>query len=161
MTWSFSAQLFNVWMSIGSPLWTQALSDSIWRVWGHSSSEAAFWGTWLAWALARKPWCISHSILHGYCFGMETRCLSPNISLKKKTKKPRALPSGVGTNVKGVWAYWSSWLWASESWELHFIFKHLGRVTLLQELTAVHSIKGSNSLWHGFFSLSFKTETEL
>lgn len=80
---------------------------------------------------------------------------------KKLTKKPRALPSGVGTNVKGVWAYWSSWLWASESWELHFIFKHLGRVTLLQELTAMHSIKVSNSLWHGFFSLSFKTETEL
>lgn len=61
-------------------------------------------------------------------------------------EKPWASPSGVrrafGTNVKGMRAYWSSWMWATESWELHFIFKHLGRVTPLQELTAARSIKG-------------------
>lgn len=39
-------------------------------------------------------------------------------------------------------------MWGAASWELHFILNTSAQ--LLQELTAVHRIKGPNSLWHAF-----------
>lgn len=146
-------------MSRESSLWTWAPRGSSWRVWVHSSLGAAFWGCWRCWGAGKEALM---------CLGLHSALLllwKGNFVPDSKhciwtVEKPRASPSGVrgafGTNVKGMWAHWSSCMWGAESWGLHFIFKHLGS-SLLQELTAVHSIKGPNSLWHAFFSLGFKT----
>lgn len=70
-------------------------------------------------------------------------------------EKPRASPSGVrgafGTNVKGMELTEVPAREALRVEDCTSFFLNTSAVPRLQELTAAHSIKGPNSLWHAFF----------